>query len=348
MNHALSLPDVIDSEEALDEFITRPSAELVAFVRTLQGPLLLLGAGGKMGPTLAVRARRAAESAGVPLPIIAVSRFSDANARRWLEERGIETIAADLFDRSALARLPEAQNIIYLVGLKFGTSQNPSSTWAVNTIVPAEVMQRYSWSRIVALSTGNVYPLVPVDGGGAIETDALMPLGEYANAAVARERIFEFYSRQNNTPVVLIRLNYAIGLRYGVLLDIAQRVNKGETIDLTTGYLNCIWQGDANDLVIRALPLASAPPTALNLTGTERLSVRQLAEEFGRLLDKPVRFSGTEAETALLSNTGELARRLGTPATPVADMVRWTADWLRRGGSVLGKPTGFAVRDGRF
>lgn len=348
MIDSTALPQIIRNEDELDEFMTRPSPELVSFVAKVRSPLLVLGAGGKMGPSLAVRARRAAELAGHSLRVIAVSRFSDDRSRRWLNDRGVETISADLFDRRSVAELPDAENIIYLVGLKFGTAQNPARTWAINTLVPAYVSERFPKSRIVALSTGNVYPLVPATSSGAIESDPLVPLGEYANAAVARERLFEFFSQQNEAPVALIRLNYAVDLRYGVLLDIAQNVYAEKPIDLATGSLNCIWQGDANDMIIRSLDLAVSPPRPLNLTGRAKLSVRQLAEEFGRLFDKPVQFRGTGSETALLSNAAEACRLLGEPPTPLPAVMRWTAHWLRNGGRTFGKPTHFEVRDGSF
>lgn len=348
MDRSVPLPDVIRTEEELDEVMTRPSVELVSFVTTLRGPLLILGAGGKMGPSLAARAKRAAEAARIDLPVIAVSRFSDDAARRWLERWGVETLSADLFDRDGVARLPDAENVIYLVGTKFGTTANPSRTWAVNTLVPERVAERYARSRIVALSTGNVYPLVPASSSGSIESDPLTPIGEYPNAAVARERIFDFFSRENGTQVVLIRLNYAADLRYGVLVDVARRVRAGEPVDVTTGCFNCIWQGDANDAILRALALAESPARPLNLTGAAKLSVRTLAEEFGRLFDLPVQISGTEAETALLSDSSEARRLLGEPPTPIDTVIHWTAEWIRRGGRLWDKPSHFEVRDGMF
>src|SRR5262245_36933385 len=344
----LPLSARIDSEEALDELMTRPRAALVEFIKTLSSPLLILGASGKMGPTLAVLARRAAEAAGHDLQIVAVSRFSDGESRRWLETRGVRTIACDLLERDALSALPDASNLFYLVGLKFGTGQNPSPTWAVNTIVPTLVAERFPRARIAALSTGNVYPFVPVTSRGAAETDALTPLGEYANAAVARERLFEFHSQKNGTPIVLLRLNYAVDLRYGVLVDLAQKVWAGEPVDVTMGYLNCIWQGDANDMILRSLALASSPAIALNLTGNKVCSVRKLAEQFGDLMAKRVHFVGTEAETALLSDTSRACKILGEPSTPLDSILRWTADWIMHGRRTLNKPTHFEVRNGKY
>ncbi len=341
-------PALIDSEEQLDEVMTRPRPALVEFVKTLASPLLILGAGGKMGPSLAVLARRAADAAGHPLRIVAASRFSEPKLRGWLEARGVETVACDLLERAAVARLPEAAAVLYLVGLKFGTQQNPALTWAVNTLVPSLVAERYPQARIAALSTGNVYPLMPVAGGGATERDALTPLGEYANAAIARERIFQYGSQKHGTSVILLRLNYAVDLRYGVLVDIAQKVWQGEPVDAGMGYLNCIWQGDANDMILRSLPLARSPAAVLNLTGTEVLSVRKLAERFGELMGRTAQIVGSEKDTALLSNSARLTGLLGEPPTSLDLVMRWTAHWIMRQGRTLGKPTHFDVRDGKY
>jgi nucleoside-diphosphate-sugar epimerase len=343
-----SLPEVIHAESDLEEVLTRPSARLIEFIRGVSSPLLILGAGGKMGPTLAVLARRAADAAGHKMEVIAVSRFRDSSSRRWLEERGVRAVSCDLLDAPALASLPEAKEIIYLVGLKFGTSQNPAGTWAVNTIVPTRVCERFPRARIVALSTGNVYPLSPADRGGSAETDALTPLGEYANAAVARERIFEFHSRSRGTPLALIRLFYAVELRYGVLVDIARKVLAGEPLPLANGFFNCIWQGDANEMILRALALANSPPSAWNLCRPEVFSVRQTAARLGELLGREPVFTGTESPTALLGNAAPLCAKLGAPAMPMDAVLRWTADWVRQGGRNLGRPTHFEVRDGKY
>ena len=345
---ATPLPDRIESEEQLDEVLARPRPELIDSVRQLQSPLVILGAAGKMGPSLAVLVRRAAEAAGHHLDILAASRFSSNEARRWLESQGIRTIACDLLDRQSVRKLPDSRNVIYLVGLKFGTAQNPSLTWAANTLAPANAAERFPQSRFVALSTGNVYPMTPVNAGGSVETDALTPLGEYANAAVARERIFEYHSQKLGTPVVLLRLNYAVDLRYGVLLEIAQKVWTNRPVDVTTGSVNCIWQGDANDMIVRSFALAASPVAAFNLTGARDLSVRDLALRLGELMQREVTISGAEAETALLSNTSRLCGVLGAPATPLDLMLRWTAHWVMNSGRTLGKPTRFDVRDGKF
>ncbi len=341
-------PEMLETEDQLDELLTRPGAALVEFIKTVSSPLLMLGAGGKMGPTLAVLARRAAEAAGHPLEVVAVSRYRDARARQWLEERGVKTMSCDLLHAQDLVRLPNSKHIVYLVGLKFGTSQNPAATWAMNTIVPARVAERFPHARIVALSTGNVYPLTEVSRGGAVETDPRTPLGEYANAAVGRERIFEFYSQRHHTPVALLRLFYAVELRYGVLVDIARKVQAGEALELANGYFNCIWQGDANDMVLRALSLTGAPPSVWNLCRPEVFSVRAVASRFGELLGRLPQFIGTEAPTALLGNASPICAKLGPPSLPVEKHLGWIAHWVKQGGRDLGRPTHFEVRDGGY
>lgn len=301
-----------------------------------------------MGPTLAVLAHRAAVAAGHPLEVVAVSRFNNPVSRQWLEASGVKTRSCDLLDADAITRLPDATNIIYLVGLKFGTAQNPAATWAINTLVPARVCERYPRSRIVALSTGNVYPQSEVSRGGSVETDSLTPLGEYANAAVGRERIFEFYSRRQETPVAMLRLFYAVELRYGVLADIARKVYTGEPIALANGHFNCIWQRDANELILRALPYTALPSRAYNLCRKEIFSVRKIANQFGELLDRAPNFSGNESETALLGNPARLCAAIPSCATPVETTLRWIAQWVQQGGRDLGRPTHFEVRDGKY
>lgn len=343
-----ALPKLIENEAALDELMTRPRAALIEFVKTLKGPLLVLGAGGKMGPTLAVLARRAIEAAGAKLDVLAVSRFSNPQSRRWLEERGVKTLSCDLLDPRKVKRLPDAYNIIYLAGFKFGTTDAPWNTWAINTLVPSNVAVRYPESRIVALSSGNIYGLSPVTKGGSVETDVLQPVGEYANACLARERLFEYYSRANNTPIALIRLNYAVEMRYGVLRDVAQKVWDGRPVDVTMGHLNCIWQGDANEYIIRALAETATPAAVLNLTGAPVLAVRDLAEQFSRLMKKPVQFTGQESPEALLSNPARICKKFGKCPTRLKNVLRWTAHWVQQGGATLNKPTHFESKDGKF
>jgi hypothetical protein len=344
----VSMLDVIQTETELEEALTTPQPSLIEFIRSVSSPLVLLGAGGKMGPTLAVLAKRAAEVANHPLEVIAVSRFSDGGARAWLEQRGVQTLQVDLLDRVAVQRLPNSQNVLYLAGMKFGTSTNPSLTWAVNTLAPSHVMERYISARVVALSTGNVYPLVPMATGGATEAHPLTPLGEYANAAVARERIFEYHSRKYRTPLALIRLNYAVELRYGVLVDIAHKVWSNEPIDVSNGWFNCIWQGDANEMILRSLLLTESPPQAWNLTGAEPLRVRDVANTFAGLLEREARLIGVESETAILSDSTRMLTRLGHPGVSPEVMMRWIAHWVKSGGRSLGKPTHFEVRNGQY
>lgn len=336
------------TEPELDHAMTEPTAPLVEFITSVRSPLLVLGGSGKMGPSLAAMAKRAAALAGVELRVIALSRFSDQTARRWLEERGVETLACDLLDPAHVAALPDADDIIYMAGRKFGTTDNPALTWAMNMLPPEYVCRRFPNARVVALSTGCVYPLIPVEQGGSREEDPLTPIGEYSNACVARERVFEYLATTTGTRVCLIRLNYALDLRYGVLVDIALKVLSGAPIDLTVGYLNAIWQRDANAMIIRALSLAQSPAFPLNLTGPETLSVRAVAQRFGELFRREPVFAGTESPVALLNDSGKAHQLLGLPETSIEQVIRWTANWLEHQGRVLGKPTHYEVADGRY
>ncbi|HEY5909908.1 MAG TPA: NAD-dependent epimerase/dehydratase family protein [Verrucomicrobiae bacterium] len=338
----------INNEIELEQILTCPGAALRNFIGRLTSPLLVLGAGGKMGPTLCALVKRAAREAKHPLEVIAVSRFTNAGSRAWLEARDVKTLQLDLLNSVAVRRLPESGNVLYLVGLKFGTATDPSTTWAVNTIVPARVAERFPDARIVALSTGNVYPLSEVAQGGSLETAAVTPLGEYANSAVARERIFEFYARGNKTRVALLRLFYAVELRYGVLADIAGKVYSGQPIELANGFFNCIWQGDANEMILRALSLTETPASVWNLCRPETFSVREVANRLGDLLGCRPRFEGREASTALLGNSGRLCEKLGPPGVSLETMLEWIAAWVRKGGRSLNKPTHFEVRDGQY
>jgi nucleoside-diphosphate-sugar epimerase len=313
----------------------------------------VLGAGGKMGPTLTRLVARAAAiadaHAGRPARrVIAVSRFSSAAARRALEEVGVATVACDLLDREAVARLPDAPNVLFMAGQKFGTADAPATTWAMNTIVPAICAERYAGARVVAFSTGNVYPLTPITRGGARETDAVGPVGEYAASCVGRERIFELAADRDRTRVALVRLNYAIDLRYGVLTDLAVKVLRGEPVDLRMGHVNVIWQGDASRIAVECLPRASAPPFVVNVTGRTVLSVRDLATRLGARLDRSPVFSGEEAPDALLSDTTRMASVFALPEVPLDWMLTWVAEWVREGRPLLGRPTHFEERAGRF
>jgi len=336
------------TEAELEGLLARPNSRDVAFFRELEGDLLILGVGGKMGPSLARRARRAADESGVARRILAVARFSKPGVREELEQAGIETIAADLLEEDQLAALPDIPNVIFMAARKFGTTGNEYLTWALNCYLPARVAERFHRSRIVAFSTGNVYPLVPIAHGGPTETSPTAPVGEYAQSALARERMFEYFSARYGTPVTLLRLNYAIDLRYGVLLDIGQKVFERRPVNLAMGMVNVIWQGDANSACLRSLPLCQSPPTVLNLTGPETLSVRSLALRFGERFGVEPVFEGTEGPTALLSNAARCQALLGYPEVSIEQLIEWVTDWVRAGGLTWNKPTHFEVRDGKF
>ena len=342
------LPEIIDGDEQLDDLLSRPTPLAVQTVADLDGDLLLLGVGGKMGPTLARMAARATGQAGSRRRVIAASRFSNPDLEPWLRRHGVETIRCDLLDPAQVVRLPDAANVLFMTGMKFGSTGQEALTWAMNCHLPALVAQRFRGSRLVAFSTGNVYGLSPVHFGGSLESDALNPVGEYAMSCVGRERMFEHFSRTLGTPTAILRLNYATELRYGVLVDVARRVWAGQPVPLAMGHLNALWQGDANAMALCAFARAASPPFVVNLAGPETLSVRRVAEEFGRLLGKAVTFMGTEAPDALLSN-GQLGHQLfGYPRVGVRQMITWIAEWVKRGGPTLDKPTHFESRDGRF
>jgi nucleoside-diphosphate-sugar epimerase len=342
------LPPVVENESQLEEVMTTPTPALVQSVKGLGGDVILLGVAGKMGPTLARLVRRTLDAAQITARVIGVARFSDPAARRKLDEAGVETISADLLEAGVLEGLPDVPNVVYLVGRKFGATGNPALTWAVNTWLPARVAERYRQARIVALSTGNVYPLVPVSERGASESHPTGPIGEYAQSCLGRERMLEFMSERYGTRGAIIRLNYAIDLRYGVLLDLARKVWNGETIDVTMGHVNVIWQGDANAAILRAFEWCASPPFVLNLTGPEVASVRWLAEELGKRLDRPPVFRGLEASTALLSDASRSIELLGLPRVNLPRMIDWVAHWVKIGGPTLDKPTHFETRDGAF
>ncbi|HEY1174361.1 MAG TPA: NAD-dependent epimerase/dehydratase family protein [Verrucomicrobiae bacterium] len=344
----IPLPEFITSEAQLDDLLSEPSSAVIETFKRIPGDILLLGVAGKMGLTLALMAKRAADIAGTPRRIIGVSRFSSTGALQWLNERGIETISGDLLDGQFLTSLPAAPNIIYLAGMKFGSTGQEAQTWAVNTWLPAQAAQRFRHSRIVALSTGNVYGLVSATSKGSVETDTPNPVGEYAMSCLGRERMFEHFSRVNETKTALIRLNYACELRYGVLTDIAQKVWAEQPVDLRMGWFNTIWQADANAVTLAALADAKSPPSIINLTGADKLRIREVAWEFGRLFEKPVTFSGGEQSSALLNDASTTLRRYGPERVRVPLLMKWIAHWVKKGGATLNKPTHFESRDGKF
>jgi nucleoside-diphosphate-sugar epimerase len=336
------------SEAELEELLSRPAPADVAAAAAWDGGLMVLGAGGKMGPSLVRLAQRALDAAGRRGPVYAVSRFSQRGLAEGLASDGIVPLKADLLDPTAVAALPDAPHVILMAGHKFGSTAEPDRTWATNVLLPADAARRYRASRLVAFSTGNVYPLTPVDGTGPTEDDPTGPVGEYAQSALARERILTNLAVRHGSPLSILRLNYAVEPRYGVLRDIADLVRAGRPVPLAMGHVNVIWQRDANAVALRALAHARVPPLVLNLTGTGSVAVRALAEAFGRRFGVTPSFTGVEADTALLSNARRCAELFGPPAMPLDRMVELVAGWIETGGSSLGKPTHFEEREGSF
>lgn len=332
----------------LEEFMTTPSVELMEELKNIDGDILILGVGGKMGPTLAKLAKRAIDNAGLNKKVIGVSRFSSNHLREELEACGIETIAADLLNEANLQALPNVKNIIYMAGTKFGTTGNEHFTWGMNTYLPGRVAEKFPNSCIVSFSTGNVYPLTNVLNGNCSEETSVNPIGEYAQSCLGRERIFTHFSYKNHTPMVMFRLNYAIDLRYGVILEIAKQVYQDQPIDLRMGHVNVIWQGDANEYAIRALAHCDSPPKVLNITGPETISVRWLAEEFAKRFNKQAQFIQEEQPTALLNNASLAHQLFGYPKVTLRQMIDWTAEWLKNDGATHNKPTHFQERQGAF
>ncbi len=340
--------DRIDSLEQLQERLAAPSVHDQETMQRLAGDVLILGAAGKMGPSLAKRVKRAADAARVKRRVIAVSRFSNPAPMVELERAGIETLRCDLLQREEVARLPVCENVLFLSGRKFGSSERPELTWATNTVVPANIALHFRDSSIVAFSTGNVYPLAKACGTGSVETDEPGPVGEYAQSCLGRERVFEYYSREFGTRCLLFRLNYAVDLRYGVLVDIAKKVRACEPLDLTMGWFNAIWQGDANSYALRCLELCACPPRILNVTGPEKISVRDVAKFCGRRFRRDPIFEGKECDRALLSDASLCYSLLGRPEVLLETLLEWVTHWVESDGPTLDKPTNFEVTDGRF
>jgi len=332
----------------LEAKLAEPSEALIRDLSRIDGDIVILGVGGKMGPSLARLAKNAVREGGLNKRVIGVSRFSSEEARRELDEAGVETISCNLLDDDELKALPQAENVIYMAGNKFGTTGREHFTWAMNAYLPGRVAEKYKDARIVVFSSGNIYPFMPVGSGGANESVAPEPLGEYAQSCLGRERIFEYHSHKNGTPMVMYRLNYAVDMRYGVLLEIAKSVNEGRALNVTMGHANVIWQGDANAMALRCLTECSSPPQIMNITGPETLSIRWAAEQFARRFGKEVIFEGTEAENALLNNASKSHQRFGYPTVSLLQMIDWMAEWVQAGGATWNKPTHFQERKGKF
>ncbi len=338
----------METIEELEFKMSQPSQRLMDDLLKIEGDIMILGVGGKMGPTLAMLAKNAVRTAGLEKRIIGVSRFSQGTLKEELESSGIETIQADLLNEAELEALPEVENIIYMAGNKFGTTGNEHFTWAMNTYLPGRTAEKFKHSKIVVFSTGNVYPHSFIGGGGSSEEMSPNPVGEYAQSCLGRERIFSHFSHKYHIPQVHFRLNYAIDLRYGVLVEIARAVKEERPININMGFVNVIWQGDANEMALRSLLHCQSPPLKLNITGPETLSVRWLAEKFGEKFGTVPIFEGEEQETALLSNASHSHQLFGYPSVTIREMMDWTAGWLTNNGELIGKPTHFQERRGNY
>lgn len=334
--------------QQLEHELTTPSQDLIDFIRDLEGDIVVLGAGGKVGPSVAIMAARAVSEAAVDKQVFGVSRFSDQQARDSLESYGVSTVPADLTDDTALSGLPDAANVIYMAGNKFGTTGNEHFTWAMNSYLPGRIAQRYKTSRIVAFSTLLVYPMVDVTHGGSREHDAPAGYGEYAASCVGRERVFEHFALENDTPLLLFRLGYSIETRYGVLQEVAQAVRDGQPIDLSMGHASVIWQQDVAEYAIRSLGLASTPPRRLNITGPEIVSIRWLAERFAEKFGTQASFLGAESGNAYVLDGSSLQSEFGFPSTTVSQMIDRVAAWTAASAPTIGKPTKFQQRNGQF
>ena len=338
----------IKTIEELDNVLSEPTQGVIDTLGKLEGDIMLLGAGGKMGPTLAKMAKRASDAAGVKRRVIAASIFPAEKDKVGLANAGVETIDCDFFDQAQLNALPDAPNVVFMVGMKFGSSGAEGLTWAINAFLPGLVAMKYRSSRLVIFSSGNIYQFVPVDSGGSSETSPIGPVGEYAMSVLGRERVFQHFSGSYGTPMSIIRLNYSVELRYGVLTDIARQVYEGRPINVSNGYVNVIWQSDANAMTLQAFDRAATPPFVLNVSGPEFLSVRKVAEDYGEMMGKKPIIEGTESPDALLSN-GSLGYKLyGKPKVTARQMMEWIAEWIMSDGESLGKPTHFETRNGKY
>ncbi len=344
----MKYPERIANVEELENLLTVPNAELIEMMKRLPGDIMILGIAGKMGVTMGRLAVNAIQAAGVKKKVFGVARFSHPEDREKLESWGIETIACDLLDQAAVSKLPLVKNIVFMAGRKFGTQGSEAQTWAMNVLAPAYTSEHFRDSRIVAFSTGCVYPLVGVGSCGCTEDVPPSPVGEYSQSCLGRERVFQYYCEKNKTPLLLFRLNYSVDLRYGVLHDIARNIWEGKPVDNTVGYYNVIWQGDANSNALRSLELADTPPAVLNVTGPETASVEKTALLLGELMKKEVTFKGTPGDRCYLNNSARMCRCFGYPSVSLDRMIRWQADWIANGGVSIGKPTHFEVNNGKF
>ena len=344
----MEYPEYIKDEAQLEDLLSVPNSELVEMMRELEGDIMILGIGGKMGVTLGHQAINAIREAGVNKKVIGVSRFSDESARQRLENWGVETIACDLLDAEDVAKLPQIKNIIYMAGRKFGTNGTEEMTWAMNALVPGYVGSHFRNSNIVVFSTGCVYPLVTAASGGCTEDTAPAPIGEYSQSCLGRERIFSYCSKQFGTKVLLFRLNYAIDLRYGVLHDIGKQIYNDEPVNNTVGHFNIIWQGDANNQALRCLQHCTSPAAPMNITGPEIVSVEYIAEKFAEIMGKELKYTGQPGDKCYLNNSSKATKLFGAPRVSIEQMIKWQAQWFMQGGSSLGKPTHFEVNDGKF
>lgn len=337
------------NENDMLELMTAPSERLISDIEKIDGDIMILGCGGKIGPSLAIMAQRAINKIGSDKKVIGASLFDYQDVPQVMRTAGVQVIETDLFDPEQLAALPDVKNIIYMVGRKFGTYNDPSQTWAINVLLPAKVCERFAKANIVAFSTGNVYSYADIGSGGCLEEDVPLPVGEYGLTSLGRERVFEYYAGLNQTKALIFRLNYAIDLRYGVLFDIVKDILAGNTINPGIGYFNCIWQGDVCEYALRSLLHCSNPPKLLNVTGPEAISIRWAACQMGEFLQKePVFSDQPEPEKALFSNTSKLNGLMGYPQMPLLTMMKMVADWAKSGGKTLNAPTHFEVTEGKY